>query len=384
MSEDSIENPSNSAAETLREQLVQGAKDIVRYFDWFSPKMRRGQTVHVTYGFIKSFLTYAVPVSLMRRGIEFSTLKRATALGTFVSLVRAVDHLLLRLDAERDDCTELEIVVKKYTLGVATFLSALVALTIDGDLPSSLTFVIWGIVRAFRAVIPEVNFAPTFVMSLSAGQILSTWMSFPEQLAPTYRKFLDHHGGHSHDVYKIIRSGHLHRSCEAVHPELGINMLGCTKFGIRFFYNSLFRSAKVYLPVYVLTFIFSKKRSLKYGLMNLIQSSVFLSTYCTLAWVSSCAFYRYFQPVQRLYLFLHTWIAGLALLIERPSRRKELAAYCLTYAIESVYRQLMAKGLVKVFPSLNTLILSICAGVVMHHHEQQPAMLMKWLFKIGE
>ena len=91
----------------------------------------------------------------MRRRLVFVYWVDCDVFKVFVSMVRAVDHLLVRLNAERDDSTQLEMVVKQYTLGVATFLSSLVALTIDGDLASNLTMVIWGVVRAFRAVITE-------------------------------------------------------------------------------------------------------------------------------------------------------------------------------------------------------------------------------------
>ena len=76
----------------------------------------------------------------------------------------------------------------------------------------------------------------------------------------------------------------------------------------------------------------------------------------------------------------HLWTGGLATLIERPSRRPELAAYCLTFALESVYRYFIQRGALRY--NENWLVLIICgaAAVMMHHQKQQPSFVMNWLF----
>jgi len=80
---------------------------------------------------------------------------------------------------------------------------------------------------------------------------------------------------------------------------------------------------------------------------------------------------------------MHGWVAGLAVLIETKSRRAELAAYCLTYALESIFIYFQRRGWVTVMPSLNALFLSVAAGLLLHHHDHQPKAAIHWLFKLG-
>jgi len=89
------------------------------------------------------------------------------------------------------------------------------------------------------------------------------------------------------------------------------------------------------------------------------------------------------NPLTRPQLFSHTWLAGLATLVETPGRQSELAAYCMTYGAETVFHYLERRGYITLYPSLNLFILSFSAGALIHHSEQQPQVVMRWLFKIA-
>jgi len=86
----------------------------------------------------------------------------------------------------------------------------------------------------------------------------------------------------------------------------------------------------------------------------------------------------------RLTLLLHTWVAGLALLVERRGRQVELAAYCATYAADIVFRFLVKRGYVSLMPSLNLFLCSLAAATVIHHRDQQPQLVINFLFKLSE
>lgn len=92
-----------------------------------------------------------------------------------------------------------------------------------------------------------------------------------------------------------------------------------------FFAKSFPRSLKVYLPVFAIAFVMSPKRNLLNTLENVARSSFFLSLYCTLAWVSACFYNQLIKPsnelASRRTLFMHTWLAGLATVLERPGRQ---------------------------------------------------------------
>jgi len=70
-------------------------------------------------------------------------------------------------------------------------------------------------------------------------------------------------------------------------------------------------------------------------------------------------------------------------LLETKSRRAELAAYCLTYAIETIFIYFRKRGWVELSPSVNALLLAVAAGVLVHHHDHQPKAVIHWLFKLG-
>src|SRR5262249_21385348 len=52
-----------------------------------------GAAGHVSRGFLKAFLAFALPVSLFKRKLSLGTLQRAAALGLFVGGVRLSDRL---------------------------------------------------------------------------------------------------------------------------------------------------------------------------------------------------------------------------------------------------------------------------------------------------
>jgi hypothetical protein len=326
-------------------------------------------------------------MTLLSRKLDLSNVRRAAALGVFVSGVRAMDHLLASLKNLRgsvpiEELTEFEQFVHKYTLAVSAFVSCFVALTIDGELHHSSAFVIWGVIRALRCFVPYHPIVPTFVMSSSASAILSTWMFARDECNPTYIKFLDLHGGQSRETMISIGAG-VSSACSVLHPGTG-----CLRHFLQFFLSSIPRSVKVYLPVYLVAFIFSPRRNVMHTVENIARSAAFLSLYCTLAWASACASFNWLKPTAmwhtRVSLFMHTWVAGLALLLERRQRQVELAAYCATYAADIIFRGLQKRGYVSLMPTLNLFLLALSAGTVLHYREQQPQMVINFLFKLSE
>ena len=112
--------------------------------------------------------------------------------------------------------------IHKYTLGVAGFVSGLVAVTIDGEVayscsillhfacssPRSLifnlaVFTIWAAIRALRCILPDIPFGSVIGMVVAAPFILPPYVFAPDELHPTYAKFLLIHGGQSKEVVKV-------------------------------------------------------------------------------------------------------------------------------------------------------------------------------------
>jgi hypothetical protein len=102
-------------------------------------------------------------------------------------------------------------------------------------------------------------------------------------------------------------------------------------------------------------------------------------------------------------MFFHVWFAGLATLIERPSRQPELAgkyfnsalklgknimlitknlAYCATYALDSVYATAKMNNWIAPWPMLTKVLIVISCSVMLHFYKQQTAVLTSWVLDL--
>lgn len=257
------------------------------------------------------------------------------------------------------------------------FNAASAFMLIDREIHKNNLLVFWILVRSLYNALPSVGpFGPVIFMCLSTSQLLSSWIKAPHDLnsyeAPSissqplrsYLAFLDWQSG----IMKVDRvwaskpGRNIPRPCFLVHPNqvsipkitLLIYSQNCEEHAVYFFVDSLFRALRLYFPLHFMLTAMSKDKSVPYFLENLIRSSVFLAGYCSAACVSqflsfqiiiilgysACTVHRVLPrvSVSRLSLMLHVWVAGLFILLERPRRQVELAMYCSTYALDSVYR----------------------------------------------
>jgi len=337
----------------------------------------------VLRGTLKGFAVYFIPICILRRRI--TGIRRSIALGTFVGGVRALERgVQLYLSTHRESSSLYQYlprkILSKYRLAIAGGLASVIALKIDNSLHASAIVVFWCLMRALRCIAPPMPYGSTIVMCLASSQIIAAWIMSPGELSSTYVKFLNAHGGQSPKVMTSLQTIGYTFPCEVVHP--GIS---CTRHVPLFFTDGFLRATKVYTPLYLAFLLFSKNKSIIGLLKNIARSSAFLSAYCTISWLAACIFYRWTSlPVCRLCLLLHGWAGGLATLIERPSRRPELAVYCATYALESIYRYLRNNGWLPQMPFLGMLVMIFSFATIVHHINQQPAFLRNFLFRLKD
>ncbi|KAL3696128.1 hypothetical protein R1sor_010204 [Riccia sorocarpa] len=259
----------------------------------------------------------------------------------------------------------------------------------------------------------------TFLMCLSASQILSAWIIKPDSLPSTYVSFLNKHGGKDPPILRGVRSlvqgkefanevqaiqqfykdsgstfqvpPNAEIPCDIIHGDQG-----CIPHFISFLGSSYLRSLPVYLPVYFVPAIlvhrqglFARPRTiLLKTLYGTFRSSLFLSTYCGSAWLWTCfilGFARLCNPkllasrgtyTTNFLIAAGTYPAGLSVLIEKKSRRMELALYCMSRAIES-FAICMAdtsvfKGLKLRQPKrLDVVVFSLATSIIMHCHAEE-------------
>ncbi len=100
----------------------------------------------------------------------------------------------------------------------------------------------------------------------------------------------------------------------------------------------------------------------------------------------ACQYYKRlpFQHATWFRTLFIEWIPGLAVLLEKPSRRKELASYCLSHVLNSYWNR--AKRTHKIQPRnwVSVSILALSFGILLQHFEEQPNAITSNMFGIAE
>ncbi|XVF36715.1 hypothetical protein REPUB_Repub19eG0081900 [Reevesia pubescens] len=243
-----------------------------------------------------------------------------------------------------------------------------------------------------------------FLMCLSSSQILSSYILKQDSLPPSYRSFLNKHGGKDTVILqgvKEIASGLLFTNLEAIEKlykatgvdiKLDPNMKipcsmihgnqSCGSHVVTFFIEAYKRALPVYLPVYLIpALIVHRKGLLKRpytilgkGIVGTARSSLFLSVYCTSAWMWTCLLFRIFRKCNIPMVAMGTFPTGLALAIEKKSRRIEISLYCLGRAIESFFTCMADVGYLPQSKNLkraDVVIFSLSTAIIMHCYAQE-------------
>ncbi|XP_010267822.1 PREDICTED: uncharacterized protein LOC104604930 isoform X2 [Nelumbo nucifera] len=164
-----------------------------------------------------------------------------------------------------------------------------------------------------------------FLMCLSSSQILSAYILKQDSLPPSYRSFLNKHGGKDSVILqgvKEITSGVPFTNLEGIekHYKLqGVNIKldpemkvpcsivhgnqSCAAHIISFLVQAYGRALPVYLPVYLIPALIVHRQGLLEspctilgkGLFGTARSSLFLSVYCASAWMWTCLLFRIFK-----------------------------------------------------------------------------------------
>ncbi|GJN40787.1 hypothetical protein PR202_gn00089 [Eleusine coracana subsp. coracana] len=88
----------------------------------------------------------------------------------------------------------------------------------------------------------------------------------------------------------------------------------------------------------------------------------------------TCLLFRIFKQCNIPLLVLGTFPTGLALLIEKKSRRIEISLYCVARAIESLFTCIVDAGLCPVMlqiKRLDIVVFSIATSIIMHCYDQE-------------
>ena len=248
---------------------------------------------------------------------------------------------------------------------------------------------------------------PLLTMCGTASVLLHAWVYVPATLDPGYVRFLDRAAGKGRGVVEAVeelsrtggivatlpavRSWHAAQGarsaaavasiapdcsdpCQLVHPGEGH-----LEHALFFLLRGVVRALPVYAPVYAASTLVVRRgavlkkpgRVLGRAALGILRSSLFLSTYCTIAWASFCTLSRRRRP-SRATVLACSFPAGLAALIEKPSRRTELALFCSGHALHSLARLAVLWGWVHPVGREDLLLFCCSSAVIMDAYERRP------------
>lgn len=329
---------------------------------------------HVLGGSAKAFFTYWLPFTILRRRLR-GNFQRAFACGAAVGVVRLCDRMLQEY-APKEEATTFGW-IQKYRLVIAGAVGSSVGILVDTSLSRSTVIVFWCLIRALRCYTPDIPYGSSALMCFCASVILSAYLVDPHELDPGYIKFINRQSHRAPETVRALTKTDA-QPCELIHPGKT-----CVEDKLALFPINLLTAVKIYIPLYLVFFAFSKKRNVAHLVLNIARSSMFLSTCAFFSWCIVCVLSKFQLPLTRTTIASTLWISGLSALFERESRRKELATYSLTYAIESLYQRALSRNLLITHPLINWFFISMCCGVLLHNHHQQPSYVMRWFFKIS-
>ncbi|CAM8981618.1 unnamed protein product [Rhodiola kirilowii] len=243
-----------------------------------------------------------------------------------------------------------------------------------------------------------------FLMCLSSSQILSAYILKQDSLPPSYKSFLNKHGGKDVVILEGVKQiasglpftnlGLIEKHYKSIGTDIKLdpNMKvpcsiihgnqTCTGHGLSFLLQAYARALPVYIPVYLVPALIVHRQSLSKrpytilgkSILGTARSSLFLSVYCTSAWLWTCLLFRIFKRCNIPMVAAGTFPTGMALAIEKKSRRMEISLYCFARAIESFFTCLDDVGYLPQslkIKRIDVVIFSLSTAIIMHCYAQE-------------
>ncbi|AAD46013.1 F21H2.12 [Arabidopsis thaliana] len=264
----------------------------------------------------------------------------------------------------------------------------------------------WTIYASHRAKYATYEFGCLYIDACCGSRIAlrSAYILKQESLPSSYKSFLNKQGGKDLSILQGVKDiataqpfTNL-RAIEKYYKSVGVDIKldptmkvpctiihgneSCVKHGVTFFLQAYKRALPVYVPVYLIPALIVHRQDLlkkQYsilgkGLLGTARSSLFLATYCSSAWAWTCLLFRTFETCNIPLVAIATFPTGLALAIEKKSRRIEISLYCLARAIESFFTCMTEAGYIRPPKSLrraDVVVFSVSTAIIMHCYAQE-------------
>ncbi|KAG0564275.1 hypothetical protein KC19_8G097800 [Ceratodon purpureus] len=247
----------------------------------------------------------------------------------------------------------------------------------------------------------------TFLMCLSSCQILSAWILKPSSLPKPYVSFLNKQGAKDPSILKGISQLAFNtkpftalKGIEEHYRSTGVDLKldpemtipctmihgkqGCAPHFFSFWVQAYLRALPVYLPVYLVPALLVHRQGLFArpspilwkSVLGIARSSLFLSMYTSTSWAWTCFLFRSTGICNPPLVATATFPAGLTVMIEKKSRRMELALYCFARAIESFAICVADWGVLERYnlippKRIDVFLFSAATAIIMHCYAQE-------------
>eukprot|EP01063_Lacrimia_lanifica_P015896 TRINITY_DN22549_c0_g1_i1.p1 TRINITY_DN22549_c0_g1~~TRINITY_DN22549_c0_g1_i1.p1 ORF type:complete len:416 (+),score=172.51 TRINITY_DN22549_c0_g1_i1:74-1249(+) len=225
----------------------------------------------------------------------------------------------------------------------------------DPRLKASYKFLVaYAVGQAVLALVPWLRKRPLLVMLLSTSQLLTWWLYADHLLPRDYQDFLHYQGKIDRkrvlEVRAVIQGeGTNEDFLQFCFPKLSggsfefdhTKPLSILASLVKYFLKHMSESVPFYAKVYMLRLMVALIRGKGKAAVtpqiavDVLRSSMFLSAYCTQAFVALISLAKLFpkQKVSLPCLVAALSTPGLALLLESKSQQQIIASYCATFGV---------------------------------------------------
>ncbi|KAF9953389.1 hypothetical protein BGZ70_000263 [Mortierella alpina] len=173
---------------------------------------------------------------------------------------------------------------------------------------------------------------------------------------------------------------HDYQCCALLHP-----LYGCNRHALDTLTGEFGRALKMYGTLNaIVTLVFQHKRlvsnpkeSVKRYIKSTLRSCLFLALYVLAAFYVPCLSRRILGRESNINYLVNGIVAGFAVLIEAPGRQMELALYCLPRALETTWKLMLKRGIVRNIAHADIALFSASMGVMMTLYQNEPSVINK-------
>lgn len=177
--------------------------------------------------------------------------------------------------------------------------------------------------------------------------------------------------------------------CAVLHPHTPLCRIQFLNTFISTFAKTLpLYSTLTFVPLVALQFkeiLRNPTYTIGNAVFSTLRSTTFLATFCSVFMATVCSYRKIIDTDHRFYYWLCGFLCSGSILLEKKSKRSELALYVLPRALDSLYLLLLDRKWVPFLPAGDTFLFAFSMGSLMYYYKHQSstvAPLLKWIFDL--